>query len=214
MRENEVIVPKIVFDVSWIYYRIWKNLYQGFSFGAQYPEYEEIAECGRKMEEYWNQKKRGILKEIAFITGLKWTREIIPCFVIGPYPGAFSHPLTISSDTYAISPKHFLGILIHELIHNIFIDNVALSKDRRWVMAYLDEKYGEEASYDLKIHILVHAIHAHIHSRFIDKDLKTLFISRNPDYQKSWEIIQEEGYENIIHDFADYVRELRQRRCK
>jgi len=207
MKENEFIVPKIVFDTSWIYYRIWKNLYQGFSFGGQYPEYEEVLGYSRRMKKYWNRRKGGILEEIALITGLKWTREVITCFVRGPYPSAFSHPLTISSDTYEIGPKHFLGILIHELIHNIFIDNAALLGDRRWIMAYLDWKYGEELSYDLKIHILVHAIQAHIHCKFIDEDLKTLFISKNPDHQKSWEIIQEEGYEKVIRDFVDYVRE-------
>ena len=72
---------------------------------------------------------------------------------------------------------------------------------------YFFRKYKNE-TLNTKIHIQVHAIHSHIYLKFFNKkrlerDVK--LISHLKDYKRAWEIVQKEGYENIIKEFAKRV---------
>jgi hypothetical protein len=120
--EEKIVIPKIIFDPSWFYNQFLKEI-----IGEPYASDQEILEYKEKMEALWDKKKEGILEELALISGLKWRRTEITCFVVGApklaYWSAFSHPLTMTLIRYKESPDRFLITLIHELIHNLFVDN-------------------------------------------------------------------------------------------
>ena len=202
MKEKNVI-PRIDFEPSFIYDRVWKELLVRTRSGKDYPSREEIFAYTRKMKAYWNKKKRGILEEMALVTHLKWRRTEIPCFVVGAPRfasfSAFSHPLTMHIQDYQENPELFLKRLIHELVHNLFIDNPDL-----WPEDYLDKKYGPE-SFDTKAHILVYALHVHIVDKYLNKKKNIVHTAEKHGYTRAWEIVKKEGYKNIIHDFVNYV---------
>ena len=76
------------------------------------------------------------------------------------------------------------------------------------VWEYFKRKYKKE-SFTTKIHIPLHALHSHIYYKFFNekrlkRDVKEM--SQLPDYKKSWQIIQEEGYQNIINEVVKRVK--------
>ncbi len=100
---------------------------------------------------------------------------------------------------------YFIDVLIHELIHNLFIQNFERTK-KAW--QYFHRKYKKEPE-TTRIHIPLHAIHSHIYLKFysekrLKRDIK--LISRLPAYKKSWQIVQKEGYQNIIREFVKRIK--------
>jgi hypothetical protein len=72
---------------------------------------------------------------------------------------------------------------------------------------YIERKYKNE-SFKTRIHIPLHAIHTHIYLKFfgeerLRRDVEA--ISFLPDYKRSWEIVQKEGYKKIIQEFVKQV---------
>lgn len=223
---EEIIVPRIVFDVSWIYDRIWEKVYK-ITFPKddyRYPSEEEIEAWAKEMEAFWNKRKKGILEELALISHLRWKKLEITCFVVGTRKFIidtddkqetisftnFAQPLTMRIRDYQKSPDTFLTLLVHELIHNLWDENKNIyGKD--WIGDYLDRKYPSESGY-VRNHILVYALQAYIHNKFIDSEIDKIAPAKdrkknNNPYVKAWEIVKTEGYENIIQDFVRHVEE-------
>jgi hypothetical protein len=207
--KEKIPVPTILFEPSFIYDRVLKEFWICTHPKKNYPKRSEILACAKKMETYWNQKKRGVLEEMALISHLKWRRTEIPCFIVGAPKlasfNAISHPLTIPIQAYLDSSEVFLNCLIHELIHNLFIDNEDIY-GRYWLEDYLDRKYSNE-SIDTKAHILVYALHIHVQNKWLDKKIDRVHTSNRHSYMRAWEIVQTQGYENIIREFVEYVEE-------
>ncbi len=222
--KEKIHIPTIVFEASWIYDYMWKavwdRLWQSLYPEEKYPAREEILTCAQKMDAYWNQKKDGILEELSTVSHLRWQRSEIPCFVVGARklgvppkkrssdPAAFSgfaHPLTIRIHDYLKGPDLFLRLLIHELIHNLMNDNMDLYGNR-WVEKYLEQKYSAERPFTQN-HILVYALHAHVHRKFFSTEIDEVGRSSLDDYKRAWAVVQEDGYEDIIHDFVKHVEE-------
>ena len=98
-------------------------------------------------------------------------------------------------------------MLVHELIHQLFIQMGNDQKsEKSW--KYIYKKYSKESK-STKIHIPIHAIHSHIYLKFFnEKRLKEdiEFMQDHLDYKRSWDIVQKEGYQNIIKEFKKRLK--------
>lgn len=195
------MLPKVVFKYSWIYDQTWKEGLIGKKI-KKYPSSEKLLGYIKKIEKLWRKDERKILREVAKITHLKWQSEFIGCYVVGRCR-PFSFPLTMP--IYEKHPDRFIDVLTHELIHNILTENLKKTKKAQ---KYIDKKYRKE-SIKTKNHIFLHAFHAYIYDKFFDeKRLKQeiKFINSNPDYKKSWQIVQKEGYQSLINEFVKRIK--------
>jgi len=195
--------PKIIFKYSWIYDQIWKEILSGKE-RKSYPLTRKVLNYIKKVEKLWRKEEKKVLQELIRITYLKWRVKSITCYVVGRCK-PFSDPLTMP--VYEKCPDYFIDVLIHELIHNLFIQLGNYQKAKK-AWQYFHQKY-KKASRNTRIHIPLHAIHSHIYHKFFnEKRLKrdVEFISFLPDYKKSWRIVQKDGYKNIINEFVKRVK--------
>jgi len=195
-----MIVPKIIFKYSRIYDQHWREVYSKIK---DYPSEQKIQNDIEKVNKLWRRDEKKILKELSVITDLKWKEKSIACYVVGKCI-PFSDPLTIKVyDDYPLN--YFIDVLTHELIHQLFTQNEKQLK-KAWV--YFHKKYKSE-NFNTTIHIPVHAIHSHIFMKYFgEKRLEREIQSLNHliNYKKSWNIVREEGYQNIIKEFKRRVK--------
>lgn len=199
------MIPKIIFRYSPIYdsnYRnsdiIKKKLEDK---GLTYPSPKEIFHEIENIEPLWSKVESNVLKAISKISGLKWKEAKVICYVIG-HGRSFSDPLTIMLHE---TTDLFIDTLVHEMIHQIQIQNNELSK--KWY-SYIDKIYAGETVLT-KNHIIVHAVHKEIYLTIFDKkrletDIKESGLSK--DYARSWEIVEKEGHKNIINKFKEVTK--------
>ena len=178
----------------------WKSIRRDIQ---RYPSPKQILNYIRKMRSSWDREGKEILEELTSITGLTWNSKSIDCYVVGRCI-PFSDPLTLP--VYDRSPDDFVDTLIHELIHQCFTED-GNSKRLKKVWDYIDRKYKGE-SHLTRTHIPLHAVHSHIYLKFFDekrleRDIRCI---DSRDYQKSWEIVRTEGYQNILREFTKRMK--------
>lgn len=140
----------------------------------------------------WNKIERKAFNAISSVSGLDWKKSCIDCYIV-QIGKPFSMPLTISMKA---TPKEHIETLIHELIHNILVQN--LNKVR--IKSY--RKYGK-LNERTRIHVLVHAILKKVLLELYGEKQTKKFIKKYdkwPDYKKAWEIVEQEGSEKIIRE--------------
>lgn len=200
------MIPRIIFRYSWIYdqgYRESKRIQRFLEKkGEKYPSPKKIESYIKKVEPLWRKEEKRIAQELSKISGLEWMVKEITCYVIGNgIP--FSDPLTIR--IYR-NYNDFIDTLTHELIHQLFTQkgNMEIA-EKSW--DYIFRRYKDE-SFTTKIHIPLHAIHAELIARlYNEKDIeKRLQIPPHEEYKISWQIVQKEGYQDIINEFRKRLK--------
>ena len=194
--------PKINFKYSWIYDQIWRDFVSKKE-KKNYPSARRILSYIKKIEKLWRKEEKRVLQELAGVAHLNWKEKSINCYVVGKCK-PFSDPLTVH--IYDKLPDYFIDVLIHELIHNLFIQPGNEQKTRK-AWQYFHRQY-KNLPFNTRIHIPLHAIHSHIYYKFfnekrLERDIK--LISFLLDYKKSWQIVQREDYRKIIDEFAKRV---------
>ena len=182
------MIPQIVFEYSWIYDDHWRKLYP-----KDYPSATKIFRYLNVIRKDWEKISKKVLIEISVSSRLKWKEKRIKCYVVGKCD-PFSEPLTIH---VFMKKSLFIDVLIHELIHQIFIQNMDTIDT---YFSNMNKKYPKE-SITTRIHIPLHAIHKNIYLKLFNQERLNrdiAFCKRHPDYRRSWEIVENEGYENII----------------
>ena len=211
-------VPRIGFTCSGIYDRQFAGLIKSYGKQRQdrverwfaalgskgYPSSTKILKYLDIIKPLWHEHGNGILRELARATGLRWKAKEIPCYVVGRCI-PFSDPLTMPA--FEKCPDYFIDILTHELIHQLFNQEGNQSRTQR-ARKYFDEKFKTESTIT-RIHIPIHALHAHVFLKFFDQarlrrevDLMRFF----PNYMRSWRIVQRSGHQRIIQDFVKRIR--------
>lgn len=191
------MLPKIKFKYSHIYDRNWQEWFRVYKKTPQKLDPRKTQRYIKEVEKLWKKYEKIIPAEIAKITGLKWKDKKIICYVLSDCR-PFSDPLTVP--VYR-DKNYFIDVLTHELIHQIFTQDESKKSEKTW--KYFRRKYKNE-SFVTRIHIPLHAMHWHIYKKlFSEERLKRdiALASRFPDYKKAWEIVEKEGYENIIREF-------------
>jgi len=202
---------KIDFKWSWIYESVVHNPTVKEEF--DYEKYEKfVSSFSRKIKHIWKEKEKEIFSYCEEITGLKWKKKEIPAYFIKISSLApISDPLTIpiqlemKDEIISLSQDRFIDMLIHELIHNLFIQN---EKEMGDYFDFILKKYENE-EFDTSIHLLLHAIHKKIFLKYFGKERLENEIEMNsyyPAYKRSWEIVNEVGEDKIIKEFKDYIK--------
>ncbi len=189
------MLPKIEFTRSWIYdTRLARNK------KSKMPKEKVLIDNTRKIEALWRKHEKAVLTEISKVLNIPWREKQINIYMSWGV-GWFSKPLTLSTKG-PLDKKHtkwLLDTLVHELIHRIWSENKSYDMLRpRWER--LMKKYNKETT-NARIHIPVHAVHKHIYlNLFSEKDLRDEIkdMRKAKDYARSWEVVERDGYENII----------------
>jgi len=196
--------PKILFKYSWIYDQNWKEWIKNYKTkNLKYPSTKKVLNYTVKVEKIWRNYEKNILSELSRITGLKWKEDFIYCYVVGNCR-PFSNPLTMPVYN---DKGYFVDTLIHELIHQLFTQEGNM-KQTTEAWKYINRKYRNE-TVRTRTHIPLHAILSYIYIIFFDeKRLKRDIISKSffYDYKRAWQIVQQEGYQNIIHEFIKRIK--------
>ncbi len=196
-------LPTIQFKYSPIYDENWKEWIKVYGWKDDVNlTPTQLKEKIIKIERLWKRYDKDILNELSKITGLRWQDKTITCYIVGKCR-PFSDPLTIPAYK---DNNRFIDVLVHELIHQLFTQRCNLKKSKE-ALNYFFTKYKDESRRTI-IHIPIHAIHSHIYLKFFDRkrmenDIE--FCKRSAEYEKSWKIVQEEGYQKIIDDFTKRV---------
>ena len=123
------MIPKVIFRYSFIYE---ETLFAPNIKGVKYDRDKYIIYVDtyiKKLNKKWSKLNNKVLNYMSKITGLKWKSKFIPCYLIKiSHVHAFSLPLTIpinfkGKKIYHKNIDGFIDILVHELIHNLFIGN-------------------------------------------------------------------------------------------
>lgn len=165
-----------------------------------YPSQKRIEQ---KIEDYkktWKKIEAKALSGICQVLDLEFYQHLIDVYIVGRVR-SFSDPLVISSH---FEPNEFCDILIHELIHRILTDNTRHID----VHSIWNEMFPGEPRLVLN-HVLVHAVHEYIY-RDVMKDVlrleRDIKRSNRPEYKRSWDIVKEKGYRQVMERFKDYYK--------
>jgi len=200
------MIPQIEFRYSYIYDELFRSSLNLRKFlkkaNRKYPQPIEIINFMNEIEEVWKKEGKNVLEKISQISGLKWRREIICCYVVG-FCRPMSNPLTIKKCS---DITHAIDILTHELIHYL----QSSISDKRWKLwqKYLDSKYPKESA-TTKDHIFLNAVHMALYLDFFGADrlMRDMWNSNSSnDYRRSWQIVEKEGPDKIVRKFRQLMR--------
>ena len=159
--------------------------------------------------EEWNKVKEGVISYIEELTNLKYKSQKINCYVIHTSTmNPISDPLSIAinfkmgDEIFTLTKERFVDMMIHELIHNLFIENEKETKE--YFNKLLSGMYSD--NWNISTHVLIHAIHKKIFEKFFEKkrfDEEIESSSYYPDYKTAWEIVEKEGSDEIISKFKE-----------
>jgi len=201
------MIPKINFKYSWIYDEKMEQLYEAIkkerNLNHKYPDWKETLKYTKQIYKKWSAIANKVLIAIEKTSGLKWKEPKITCYVVGRTI-AFSDPLTVGT----VNDKNwFIDILTHELIHQIFVQNMD-KKEKYW--KYLEKKYPKYGL-STRIHITLLAIHKSIYLTLSNKsglkrDIKRAdkVVKYSPQYKTAWDVVDKEGYKNLIKEFKKF----------
>ncbi len=172
---------------------------------------EEVKNFIEKVSLKWKPLEEKIFSYIENLTGLKWKSKEINCYVIHTSDYMpISDPLTIAirfrsgNEIFELTPDRFLNMLIHEIIHNLFIEN---EKETDYYFKELLDSCKYSQNWNVSTHIPIHAIYEKIFLKFFDKkrlDKEIEIASFYPEYKESWEIVKKEGSLNIIAELKSF----------
>lgn len=165
------------------------------------PGRTEMVEAMRTRKESWQKEGVQILSALQKITGLTFYQNVIDVYLVGGWHRAFSDPLVIS---IKIEGETFVDVLTHELIHRLLTDNKQDKNGGVWCK----KNYPDIADPAVSNHILVHAIHKEIYLNVLKRpDRLAADIEKcevKPAYKEAWEIVEKEGYMNIVNKFKEF----------
>ncbi|PIT89297.1 MAG: hypothetical protein COU27_01075 [Candidatus Levybacteria bacterium CG10_big_fil_rev_8_21_14_0_10_36_7] len=87
---------------------------------------EEIEVKIKSYKEEWSKYESLFFDTLERIMGLKLKRNILDCYIVSATNRDMSAPLVIRS---RYTPDEFVDILIHELLHVIFVENNCMHKN-------------------------------------------------------------------------------------
>ena len=204
------MISKVEFRWSWIY----EQAYHSQTLKSKEFNYEKYLKKTTKfiskVKKDWKPIENRIFKILPIETGLEWKEKKVVCYLIkrsALFP--ISDPLTIPIELegekiFVLNSKRFIDMLIHELIHNLFIQNE--EKTEKYFQKIFENYPKEE--FDTIIHLIIHALHKKIILQiFDDKRLKEEIRNNQfyPAYKRSWEIVNEKGEDEIIREFKNFL---------
>lgn len=171
------------------------------------PTDEYIREKVALFKKAWKERGEDVLRAITEKTGLTFKRNMIDVFIVGGNPRQFSSPIVIRSE---FKPEVFFDTLVHELIHELFTENMDVLPRNCFAEMFPDEEPLTQN------HILVHALLYYVYNDVL-KDPKRLEENKERSrkskyiaYARAWEIVEESGYEQCIETLVNYTKNQQQ----
>lgn len=190
------MIPKLQFHRSYIYDEYLKR-----DTDFKMPTEDFIDKNTDKIITKWKKYDKRILKEIEKVAGVPWRESHIYIYTTAGV-GWFSEPLTLSITK---DIDFIFHTLTHELIHRILNENENWPKLEKGYNKLIKDFNEEELV--TSGHVPIHAIHKHIYLKlFSQRELKKeiRFMKKNDDlYYRSWQIVENEGFENIIRKYIN-----------
>lgn len=159
------------------------------------PSQDSVLKRINEYKQEWVKSGDKRLSGICDIMGFKFRRNVIDVYIISGISRQLSDPIVIKS---GFTPDEFVDTLTHELIHKLFEDNV-----KKFPIAILKEMFPNETE-TTRNHVITYSVLKYIYldvlkdqSRLERNKEKSRKHSTN-DYIRAWEIIEKEGYLNLI----------------
>ncbi len=151
----------------------------------------------------WQKKEKKIMKGLAEITGLAFFPNVIDCYIANARKFSnISSPLIIGGGH---KPQEFVHVLTHELTHILAEDN---KENYNWHKA-AEEAYPKVHKH-VAYHIMTNAVFEALYTDVLhDTDViiwateNTHLFSRADLHRPAWEIIEAEGYQNVLQKIKD-----------
>lgn len=157
---------------------------------AQIPKEEDVLDKVKVFKDVWKKEGSGVIDFLYTNTGMEFKRNIIDCFIVSSTPRDMNSPMVIRS---RYNNKEFIYTVLHELIHTLFSEN----------RFKVPEKYIKESK-TTKNHIALFAlVEKYIleemkDSEFLKEIKKVSNTEVNREYGRAWEIVTEEGCEEVL----------------
>ncbi len=165
------------------------------------PAKEEVLTRIKNYKNEWSLFETKILQSLCDILNMEFKQNIIDVYIVSGNPRQFSNPIVIKSGFH---PDEFVDVLTHELIHKLMTQNTDKAP-----VSILSEMFPKEKSQIIKNHIITHAVLKYIYLDIL-KDESRLKRNINKSkkhstngYVYSWEIVEKEGYKEIIEKFKN-----------
>lgn len=166
------------------------------------PTQEEVFKRIENYRKEWSKYETKILKGICDVLNLEFKRNVIDVYIVSGNPRQLSAPIVIKS---GFSPDEFIDSLTHELIHTLFGDN-----GERVPIFIWDEMFPGETN-SVKSHVVLHSILKYIYldilkdEKRLERNIDTSKKHNTNDYLRAWEIVEKEGYLEIIKKFKSKI---------
>ena len=207
-----MMLPKINFIWSFIYQSDVHSLFIKTE-KYDYEEYEKyVSNFINNLKLEWKKHSEGVLNYMEEISGLKWRNAEIDCFVVKISPFySISYPLTIpiqfeaDNQVYTLSQDRYIDMLIHELIHILFVQNEIITNN---YFGYLLKKKYSDEEFNAAIHVPVHAMYKKILLCFFNEARLATDIKMSdyyPDYKRAWDIVMKEGEDKILEEMKRLI---------
>ena len=151
----------------------------------------------------WKKNETKILTALYKVTGLTFTRNFLDIHIVSGNPRAFSRPIVIHA---LFKPQFFVSILLHELIHELWTENI----DKVYPTIFKEMFPNEESI--TQSHVVLDAILEYIYTDIVkDKNVlqrekERAQEARTSGYVRAWEIVEELGYRDIINSFVSKLK--------
>lgn len=186
-------MPKLRIIYSWVYDGV---LHEYHKKKYLKKEYKEGLVRAKRLQKRWDKIEAKVFRAMSKVSGLKWKDKVIDCFIVKYVSMPFSQPMTIWMWQKG---EYLLETIVHELVHQLFIQNQGRVK---YSDSRIAKKYKKE-SLNVRIHTPTHAVLKLTLEKVFGKEKTKHFIkayNHLPEYKKAWQIVEKEGAENIIKD--------------
>jgi hypothetical protein len=161
----------------------------------------------KKIEKRWRKMEKKVLKEMSVVSGIKWDKEEICCYMVNFCSTSFSTPLTIKLRGRNGKYKRIEDIcytLIHELIHVLQqTGGIRRIKKLGW-----DTRF-KNCSQTTKNHIYLDAVFKHVYLKFFDKSKFEEDIEwdrSTTGYREAWQMVDKYDHENLLKELRNAVK--------
>lgn len=161
---------------------------------------EKLGENVKLFNQNWEKDGKRILQSVCNVLKLDFYRNIIPVYVVNGSPRPLGNPVIIRADF--ARPESFIDVLVHELIHILFMDNI---KKVPW--SIFVEMFPNENP-ETQNHVIVHSVLKYVYLDILNdperlqRDINRSSKHRNHDYARAWEIVEERDYKELISQFV------------
>jgi hypothetical protein len=202
--------PTIEFRYSFIYQ---EELHLTKNMHYDKEEWEDyVAHFVGKLRRQWHKKGPDIVRYLGEISGLRWKESKIMCYIIkSSEQGPISDPLTIpiqlhnKQKVFTLTTERYIDMLIHELIHNLFIQN---EERVQHYFNYLLQKKYVHLPLNTITHIPVHAIHKEVFTKFFSKqrfEEELNACSYYPEYAQAWDVVLADDSKKLIDELNTFL---------